>query len=237
MKGAVIFFPRFVFALFCLQSFVFVIQTLPITAEFIQSGIAQSVAWLYGFYDSKVMVQGNAIAHLGTYRYVVVDNSCTGLMLLASICAVIVASAKPLVVKLQMVFWAIVILQVENICRISHLFFEIKQPVNNFEFYHLYVWQWVNFITAIVVLFVLDRVFQQNPTKRNQLVHIKSLTYMFVFLGLFSSSVAYAWGGGGGGGGGSSSTVPALNMIMEIVFIVLVVFINRINKSLAWRRL
>ena len=53
-------------------------------------------------------------------------------------------------------------LSIENVIRIAHLFFEIRLPNNNFEFYHLYVWQIVNFITGLVVLLFLEKKFNNN---------------------------------------------------------------------------
>ena len=51
---------------------------------------------------------------------------------------------------------AIILIQFENIIRITHLFYEIKEPVNNFEIYHLYIWQLVNFLFALTVFYFLN---------------------------------------------------------------------------------
>lgn len=45
------------------------------------------------------------------------------------------------------------------------------------------------------------------------------------------SSVAFAAGGGGGGGGGSTgSSVPVLNTILQIFFVMIVVYLYRNKK-------
>lgn len=58
-----------------------------------------------------------------------------------------------------MSIFTVLVIQTLNILRISHLFFEIKHPVNYFEIYHLYVWQLVNFIFAIGVFYLLYNYF------------------------------------------------------------------------------
>mgnify|MGYP001954885579 CR=1 FL=1 len=149
-------------ALIVLQSAVFILQTFPITAQFIQVTIAQVSAWFYSYFDVNVAVAENRIIHTISNRYVIVDNSCTGFMLLASVCALIVAVVKPFKLKIMMIFSAFLILQFENIIRICHLFYEIQKPNNAFDFYHLYVWQCLNFITALIVLWGIKKVLNKE---------------------------------------------------------------------------
>ena len=61
---------------------------------------------------------------------------------------------------------AIVAIQALNILRISHLFFEIKHPINHFEIYHLYVWQFINFVSSMGVFYLL----QQHFLKRKGII-------------------------------------------------------------------
>ncbi len=46
-------------ALIVLQSAVFILQTFPITAQFIQVTIAQVSAWFYSYFDVNVAVAEN----------------------------------------------------------------------------------------------------------------------------------------------------------------------------------
>jgi exosortase/archaeosortase family protein len=156
------FFPRFVIALISLQFTVLAIHSSAETSSLLQQFLTEVVAWLHGVFGTELIVKGNILIHQHTLQFVVIDNECTGLMLVASVCAAIIGLARTLQNTLKMVVIAVIILQAENIIRIAHLFFEIGQADNNFEFYHIYVWQVVNFITGLVVFFVLEKTFNKK---------------------------------------------------------------------------
>jgi exosortase/archaeosortase family protein len=156
------FFPRFLIALIILQFMVFSIHSSADLSSLLQQLLTEAVAWLHGIFGTQLIVEGNVLMHQHTLQYVVVDNECTGLMLLASVCAAIIGLARTLQNTLKMLAIAVIILQTENIIRIAHLFFEIKQVDNSFEFYHLYFWQAVNFITALVVFIILEKTFNKK---------------------------------------------------------------------------
>lgn len=162
IKNSIIltFFARFIFALVVFQFIVLLIHTFLPLAEKIQHVLACIVSWLYQYVDNVVIVDGNMLIHLHNGRYLVVDNECTGLMLVATVWAAIVAFEYEWRSKLTMMVIAFFVLQFENIIRIVHLLFEIKETNNNFEFYHLYFWQSVNFGLALLVLFALDKSFK-----------------------------------------------------------------------------
>ena len=156
------FFPRFIVALTLLQCLVLAIHSSPTTSSIIQRIITQTVALIHAALGTSFTVNGNVLTHQPSLQYVIVDNECTGLMLLASVCAAIIGFARSALKTLKMITIAVIILSIENVIRIAHLFFEIRLPNNNFEFYHLYVWQIVNFITGLVVLLFLEKKFNNN---------------------------------------------------------------------------
>ena len=157
------FFPRFIVALITLQFIVLAIHSSPEVSSVIQIVLTQMVAWVHEALGTSFTMNGNVLTHQDSLHYVIVDNECTGLMLLASVCAAIIGFSRSVLNTLKMIIIAVIILQVENVIRISHLFFEIQLPENNFEFYHLYFWQLVNFLTGLSVIFLLERKF--NNTK------------------------------------------------------------------------
>ncbi|SEK40386.1 exosortase/archaeosortase family protein [Colwellia chukchiensis] len=153
------FFPRFVVVLILLQFIVLAIHTSSVASTLIQHWLTQAVAYIHQLLGTAFTVNGNVLTHQQSLQYVIVDNQCTGLMLLASVWAAIIGFARSLLKTLKMLIFAVIILQAINVLRITHLFFEIGQANNNFEFYHLYFWQTVNFISAVVVLFFLEKKF------------------------------------------------------------------------------
>ena len=78
-------------------------------------------------------------------------------MLIASVSAVIMALNQPISNKIYMLIVVVLILHVENILRITHLMYEIKEENNDFDFYHLYIWQIINFVTALLVIVGVER--------------------------------------------------------------------------------
>ena len=156
------FFPRFIIALIGLQLMVFALHSSTVISTLVQNSLTHVVAVIHTMLGTEVVVQGNKLIHLHTLQFVVVDNECTGLMLLASVCAAIIGLSLSTSNTLKMMLIAVIILQTENIIRITHLFFVIKQPNNNFDFYHLYFWQIVNFITGLAIFFILERKFNKK---------------------------------------------------------------------------
>lgn len=167
IKNSIIlaFFSRFIAALVMFQLIVLLIHTFSPLAQKIQHVLASIVSWFYQHLDSVVFVDGNMLIHPNNARYLIVDNECTGLLLVATVWAAIVAFEHKWLSKLKMMMIAFFVLQFINVIRIVHLLFEIKEVNNNFEFYHLYFWQSINFGLAILVLFILDKLFKFKDLK------------------------------------------------------------------------
>ncbi|MDO6447486.1 archaeosortase/exosortase family protein [Colwellia sp. 1_MG-2023] len=151
------FFPRFLLFIVIFQSLVYFIHSDLWLSQFIQLALANNVAYIYQLFVGSIIVDGNLLKHIDSTRFLIVDNECTGLMLIASVSAVIMALNQPINNKIFMIIIAVLILHVENIIRISHLMYEIKEESNDFDFYHLYIWQFINFVTALLVVVGVER--------------------------------------------------------------------------------
>ncbi|NQZ82420.1 MAG: archaeosortase/exosortase family protein [Colwellia sp.] len=139
-----------------LQIIVWQFHQTPILANAFQNSLADIVGNFYRIISNNIIVDNNLLIHPDTGRYVVVDSQCTGLSLVATLLAGIFSLFHSIKNKLLMAVSAIILIQFENIIRITHLFYEIKEPVNNFEIYHLYIWQLVNFLFALTVFYFLN---------------------------------------------------------------------------------
>lgn len=153
------FLTKFLLIVIILQLAVYFLQSTPHFSNYIQGVITNVVGFSYNMIDSSVVIDNNLLMHRDSPHFLIVDNSCTGLMLLASVFAAILAFENSWQVKIKMIVVSALILQCENIIRIMHLLYVIKYDNNAFDFYHLYVWQTINFVTALIVLFALDKCF------------------------------------------------------------------------------
>lgn len=152
------FFSKFLLIVIIFQLAVYMLQAS--FSTFIQGAIANTAGFIYRMFDASIMIEGNLLIHQEPYGFLIVDNSCTGLMLLASVCAAILAFDHKWQSKIKMLTIAIIILQSENVFRIAHLLYIVKNNSDAFEMFHLYIWQGINFATALVVIFGLDKMFK-----------------------------------------------------------------------------
>ncbi len=145
------FFLHFLLWSLILQVVVWQIQAIPVFANALQHAQALSAAFFYNLYSSQWLVENNVLMHSISRRFIVVDQACTGLTLLATLIAGTFSLLMPWRNKLLMALLLTFLIQLENSLRIAHLFYLIKQPINNFEFFHLYFWQVLNFMSAIFI--------------------------------------------------------------------------------------
>ena len=156
------FFPKFLMFLAVFQLTVFFIHSSEMLSQAIQLAITYSVAFVYQMFAEPIIIDGNILRHADSSHFLIVDNECTGLMLFASVSAVVMTFSYSLTTKVKMLVIAALILQGENTLRITHLMYEVRKETNDFEFYHLYIWQMINFITALLVIAGLERFFRSR---------------------------------------------------------------------------
>ena len=133
-------------------------------SELLLNTLTQLSEKFCALFSNNILIDSNKLIHADTGRYIIIDQQCSGLTLIATLLAAFCSLPTKKSKKLAMSLIAIVAIQALNILRISHLFFEIKQPVNHFEMYHLYVWQFINFTFAIALFYLL----QQHFVKGNK---------------------------------------------------------------------
>ena len=159
------FFVCFIFWLICLQTIVAFINHSENLLTPIQNQITQWVAQFYNLFFQPIKFDNNILLHPETGRYLVVDQQCTALTLCASLAAAIMAMPAKVVKNILFALMAIVLIQLENILRISHLIYEIRTTNNQFDFFHLYFWQSINFLFALCVFYFAYRNLNENNNK------------------------------------------------------------------------
>lgn len=140
-----------------MQSLVFFIHYNAEMATLFQNSLTQIVASIYNNFFTPVAINNNRLIQSDTGQFLIVDNECTALMLSASVAAAIFATQYSFYLRMQSTLFSLKIIQSQNILRILHLVFESQTVDNSFDFYHLYFWQLINFLTALCVIFFADR--------------------------------------------------------------------------------
>jgi len=161
-KSLLQFFVLFLTLSIVLQFIVWRVHQHDMLATLIQETLTSWIEQAYLIFSNNITSQGNHLIHPETKRYLVVDAQCTALSLIATLVAAILATSHKITTKIVMIIIATILIQLENIVRIMHLFYEIRLPINNFYFYHLYVWQFINFAYALVVFYFLHTRFRHN---------------------------------------------------------------------------
>jgi len=154
-KRLAFFFPRFLGWSLLLQLAVWVCNLLPSVAATIQHSIAVFAGNIYHLYSDNWLAVGNILIHTDSHLFVMIGQQCTGLSLTATLLAAVLSLPNSFKSKFIVAVAIIVLIQFENTLRIAHLFFLVSQENNSFNFYHFYVWQAVNFLTASMLIYFI----------------------------------------------------------------------------------
>ena len=143
---------RFVLFFLAAQALVWVMNASEKMISVTLKLITITAGILYQLWDSHIWINGNMMLHPDNGRYLVIDQSCTGFQMTATLVAGLAASGCR-----KWTFYGLTILfiQVLNQIRIVHLFGLIHGDWTRFEFYHLGVWQGANFILACLFFYFL----------------------------------------------------------------------------------
>ncbi len=137
-----------------------ILHQTALTADFIQNLLSQVAGHIYGWFAEDFVVVANKLIHLQQERYVVINQQCTALSLIASLLAAVFSLPITIMQKIGGALFVVVSIQIENIIRIIFLFNEIKKTDNLFDFYHLYLWQFINFVFALLIFALIVRMFK-----------------------------------------------------------------------------
>jgi exosortase/archaeosortase family protein len=121
-------------------------------------------------FNVDVVVESNQLINDATGHRIIVDSTCTGLPLLASVGAIILAITHcyPLYQRLMILSLALIVLACENVVRISFLFWLLSQLATPklFDLFHLYIWQLINFLFGLMIIYIVLK-YTNNKQKLN----------------------------------------------------------------------
>jgi exosortase H (IPTLxxWG-CTERM-specific) len=117
-------------------------------------GLAQFSAWLIKLFDSNVHSHGKIIQSTANGFAVSIERGCNGIEAVIILIAALAAFPSTLRQKLIGFGLGFVAIQVLNLVRIISLFYMGQWSMVWFEWFHLYLWQALIILDALVVWLV-----------------------------------------------------------------------------------
>ena len=115
------------------------------------AGIAKVSAFLVQSFDSDVLAQGKVLRSMSNGFAVEIQPGCNGVEALIILFAAMFAFPAPLKHKLVGFAIGFVAIQLLNLVRIISLFYMGQWDMTWFEWFHLYLWQALIILDALVV--------------------------------------------------------------------------------------
>ncbi|MFZ2209097.1 MAG: exosortase H [Porticoccaceae bacterium] len=119
--------------------------------------LADVSGWLMQIFDSRIAVTGKVIRSTTSAFGVSIEPGCNGVEAMIVLLAAIAAFPAPLFYKLKGLLAGLVAIQVLNLARIISLFYLGLWNATLFEWAHLYIWQALIMLDALIVFLVWVR--------------------------------------------------------------------------------
>ena len=134
---------------------------LPFTA-----GIADVSTFLIRLFDDDAIAYGKVIQSTSTGFAVSIERGCNGIEAVIILASAIFAFPAPLKHKLAGFAVGFVAIQALNLVRIISLFYLGQYSHTWFEWFHLYLWQALIILDALVVWLLWLRYLPRRPVQR-----------------------------------------------------------------------
>ncbi|WP_440995301.1 exosortase H [Arhodomonas sp. SL1] len=118
------------------------------------AGVAHVSAWLVQLFDGNVIAQGVILRHSGNGAAVAIQPGCNGVEAMIALFAAVMAFPAPWRYRLLGLGAGFVAIQALNLVRIITLFYLLQWNEAIFEFAHLYLWQALIILDALVVFLI-----------------------------------------------------------------------------------
>lgn len=119
--------------------------------------LADFSGWLMSFFDSNVATAGKIISSTKNGFAVSIEPGCNGIEAMIVLLAAIMAFPAPLLYKLKGLFYGFLAIQGMNLLRIISLFYLGQWSQEWFDWAHLYIWQALIMLDALVVFLIWIR--------------------------------------------------------------------------------
>lgn len=119
--------------------------------------LADVSGWLVSAFDPNVATSGKVVRSTLNGFAVSIEPGCNGVEAMIVLLAAIIAFPAPFLYKLQGLLWGFVAIQGVNLLRIISLFYLGQWSRELFDWAHLYVWQALIMLDALVVFLIWIR--------------------------------------------------------------------------------
>ena len=158
---------RFLLLFLLIQGVLFTVELLqPVQAAVIVPWtglLAKASAWLVTGFDDSVVAAGKVLRHAGNGFAVSIEAGCNGVEATIVLLAAVLAFPAPWRYKLAGFVAGFAAIQGLNLIRIISLFYLGQWNEEVFEWAHLYVWQALIMLDALIVFLVWLRTLPARP--------------------------------------------------------------------------
>lgn len=119
--------------------------------------LADTSGWLMTAFDPNVTTAGKVVRSTVNGFAVSIEPGCNGVEAMIVLLAAIMAFPAPFLYKLTGLLWGFVAIQGINLLRIISLFYLGQWSQELFDWAHLYIWQALIMLDALVVFLVWIR--------------------------------------------------------------------------------
>lgn len=128
------------------------------------SGIASFCSWLVQIFDPNVIAESDKLKDKATGIGIQIAPGCNGVEALIIMFSAIVAFPSPWLYKLKGIALGFIAIQGLNTVRIISLFYLLQWDRAWFDWFHLYLWQALIILDALVVWLVWLRYLPKNKS-------------------------------------------------------------------------
>lgn len=165
---------RFLVGFLALQILLFSLEMLAITQAYVVLPWTSFLAWLsagiLSLLDAQVTTSGKVIASTLQPFAISIEPGCNGVEAMIILIAAMVVFPATWLQRLKGLVWGILAIQVLNIVRIISLFYLGLWNEVWFEWAHLYVWQVLIMLDALIVFLLWVRYLPKNVLAKGEAV-------------------------------------------------------------------
>lgn len=152
---------RFLIVFLVVQGALFgveMLQAVQATVILPWTGLLADVSgWLISAFDKNVATSGKVVHSTLNGFAVSIEPGCNGVEAMIVLLAAIIAFPAPFQYKLKGLFWGFIAIQGMNLLRIISLFYLGQWSRELFDWAHLYIWQALIMLDALVVFLIWIR--------------------------------------------------------------------------------
>lgn len=152
---------RFLLIFLLIQGALFGVEMLqPVQKSIIlpwTSLLADSSSWLMSAFDPNIATSGKVVRSTLNGFAVSIEPGCNGVEAMIVLLAAITAFPAPLTYKIKGLIWGFIAIQGMNLLRIISLFYLGQWSQALFDWAHLYIWQALIMLDALIVFLIWIR--------------------------------------------------------------------------------